>query len=316
VALCIEAFELMRAEPKPKIALLGTSARRKFENICNNVQQLHKHYQASEPFKVMGVQYDDWKDFEQEVEDRELPYSSAITLLHKFCGSDESEGGDGVGGAAYLPELVKQLLEHVVQRSIKVGEHDVLLATPHQAKGLEWDQVKVLDDFVPLLKFEEVPKEDLEKDRSKAADAEAAKLRGSRLMQFALKNDWTGDELNCWYVAVTRPRRRLQLGETFWQLHQWLWANAGLPTPEEDDEEAYTQEQHLGIEELRQRMVQELPVPGDETGMHASVTDGAADGPQSQQAVEAALQSTPRVASALAASNMWPGSPPPWQGGF
>ena len=93
-------------------------------------------------------------------------------------------------------------------------------------------------------------------------------------MRFALANDWRGDELNSWYVAVTRARRRLQLPERFWALHDAVWGGAGFdPGAGGGDAPEYSPEEVAGINELLGKMRSALPCAGSE------VEDAAAGAP-------------------------------------
>ena len=68
---------------------------------------------------------------------------------------------------------------------------NVLLTTVHAAKGAEFDTVELLDDFLPLSAFEVVD--------------------GRGRMAWRAGND----EINLWYVALTRAKRRLVVPAKF-----------------------------------------------------------------------------------------------------
>ena len=294
VGLCIEAFKLMD-DPSLRIGILGSSSYPTFEQICKDVEKLLPNYNSERPFKFRGVEYDSWADFEQEVEDREMPVGSVLGLLHKYAdGSQGSQGtaaedggGEDAGADHILLELIAGFRKKVLQRRVPEDQCDVLLATACQAKGLEWDDVKVLDDFRPLVRFESVPDEDLAKDATKATAAAEARARGSELMQFKLTGDRKGDELNSWYVAVTRPRLRLQLPEKFSALEGWLSSGEMALQQESSqsskEEESYSPKQKRGIEELRQRMIEALcPAQGPSQRASPGAPSGvraAADSP-------------------------------------
>ena len=71
--LMIEAFELLSENANTRIGLLGKSSYHRFESICKEVLELLPHAENDDkPFKFKGGSYDNWEDFEQEVEDREV----------------------------------------------------------------------------------------------------------------------------------------------------------------------------------------------------------------------------------------------------
>jgi len=73
---------------------------------------------------------------------------------------------------------------------------DVVLVTAHQAKGLEWDRVHVAGDFLP----------------------EFRKRGGLR------NGNWSREEMNVLYVAVTRARKELVLSPP---VAEWIVAERG-----------------------------------------------------------------------------------------
>jgi len=265
--LMCEAFQLLAGDRSTKIGLLGgKSATERFDRFCDQVLELLPNYQTEESFSFKRSSYDSWDDFVQEVDDRELPYKTPLALLDKHA-----EGGE-------LPELIQTFREHVLERSYEEGECEVLLATACGAKGLEWDNVKVLDDFIRLLTFEEVPEE----ERLPGSDYAQVMAQGSGVpaaavpMRFAPKNDWTGDELNSWYVAVTRARLRLSLPPRFWALHKAVWSGAGFaPDPESKNEPQYSPQEIAGINALLAEMRRALPPGGSELDAAEGVIGGS-----------------------------------------
>lgn len=98
-------------------------------------------------FRLKSKVHDSWDDLQQEVEDREMPYATQFSLLHKF----------GAGGeAGSLPDLIDTFRTHVLERKLDWSDCEVLLATACGAKGLEWDNIKVLDDYRRLSRLTSV----------------------------------------------------------------------------------------------------------------------------------------------------------------
>ena len=173
---------------------------------------------------------------------------------------------------------------------------DVLLATACGAKGLEWDQVVVLDDYCRLLVFERVPDQELQAGEDYKAIHEEGVLMGDNVdgatptvpMRFAPPNDWKGDELNSWYVAITRARLRLQLPERFTRLHETIWVGAGYtPDPSNTKEPQYTEEEIAGIDALLAKMRSMLAPPGNE------FQEDAGSGTQGSSTSTAGVASSP-----------------------
>jgi F-box protein, helicase, 18 len=79
------------------------------------------------------------------------------------------------------------LLEDLLESLVEEDEAHVILSTAHKAKGLEWDQVKLLDDFVDFFN-------------------EQGELLHPHYHE--------PDEINLMYVAVTRAQKVLQINET------------------------------------------------------------------------------------------------------
>ena len=272
--LIVEAFELLSADGSIKIGLLGKSSYDRFEAICKDVLELLPHFEDREtPFRFKGGSYDNWEDFEQEVEDREMPFGTQLSLIGKF------------GETGTLPELIETFRHGVLEQRLPEAQCEVLLATACGAKGLEWDNVKVLDDYIFLNCFEKVPAEELRagSDYSRIHQGGAQQQDGeagsSRLphawsgvpMRFKLSRDWKGDELNSWYVAITRARVRLELPARFWHLYRSVWDGVGYtPNPDEKNAPEYSPEEIEGINTLLGRMRSELPPAGPEIAAPAS----------------------------------------------
>jgi UvrD/REP helicase N-terminal domain/UvrD-like helicase C-terminal domain len=103
---------------------------------------------------------------------------------------------------------MKVFQEEVLDKMVSPEEADIILTTCHSAKGMEWDNVQVCDDFLGLCTFE---KKELKRASLSTHDGEAStkipKLSDS--WQFNFKG-W-GDDVNLWYVAVTRAKSMLSI---------------------------------------------------------------------------------------------------------
>jgi len=130
-----------------------------------------------------------WNSFCSQVESRELgKYASSIHVVKTF--------GDKT------MEVMALFEREVMDKKYKAEEADVILSTTHAAKGMEWDNVQVCDDFADLFKVTcdgpLVPKR---------GGAGSNAKRSS--WQFHIKQ-W-GDEVNLLYVACTRAKRLLSI---------------------------------------------------------------------------------------------------------
>ena len=81
-------------------------------------------------FVFKRARYDHWQDFVEEVEVREMPYGSVITLLNLFCGSDGSESAES------LAELIADFRRKVLEREVPEATCDVLLALHVRVTGV------------------------------------------------------------------------------------------------------------------------------------------------------------------------------------
>lgn len=88
----------------------------------------------------------------------------------------------------YMKHSIRDLVKELQDNSVKdQKDAELILTTGHKSKGLEWDQVEILDDFVNL-------REELEEE-------------GECIIQ--------KEELNLLYVAITRSKQNLLLGEDY-----------------------------------------------------------------------------------------------------
>ena len=86
-----------------------------------------------------------------------------------------------------LPDLIKELR----QKSVSPDEADLSVSTAHRSKGLEWENVIMLDDFIDLNEID--PSMPLVRE--------------------------TIEEINAIYVAMTRAAKNIEYGAT---LRDWI----------------------------------------------------------------------------------------------
>jgi len=127
-----------------------------------------------------------WESFTDAVESREMTkYATSISVIYTLKTNTE--------------EALNLFKKFVMEANHTAEESQVILSTCHAAKGMEWDNVYVLEDFQDMnsLKTEHTKK-------------------GFKV-GFNFKN-W-GDDVNCLYVAVTRAKRKLYIPSS---IHQFL----------------------------------------------------------------------------------------------
>lgn len=118
--------------------------------------------------------WDQFREYAETLDDRE-----SLSLIKII---------DTYGNAT--PGLVERIRKEAVD---ELTGNEIILTTAHKAKGLEWDNVRLLDDFVEL-----VIDVDKETGKPKYPDKE---------------------EINLHYVAITRALKRLEVGD---KIVDWL----------------------------------------------------------------------------------------------
>jgi hypothetical protein len=94
-------------------------------------------------------------------------------------------------------EAMEFFKKHVLDKDVPVEQADIILTTCHKAKGLEWANVQLCDDFIALNQYEK-----------KKAGKGSIKGSPDGPWQFAMG---FGDRVNLLYVACTRPKKLLSL---------------------------------------------------------------------------------------------------------
>lgn len=89
---------------------------------------------------------------------------------------------------AKLPDLIQKLKDRQVERA----EAEIIFSTVHRSKGMEYDEVQLVNDFITEKKLIEL----IEDDEKQA------------------NRDSLIEEVNLLYVAITRAKQRLYLPET------------------------------------------------------------------------------------------------------
>jgi AAA domain/UvrD-like helicase C-terminal domain len=116
-----------------------------------------------------------WSSFVDECEQRELQrYNNAIHVV-KVCKMK-------------TPEAISKFQEYVLDQKYTAQDADIILTTCHSAKGMEWDNVHVCDDFEDLCNF---------------------KQEVSFFSSFKFGFESWADSLNLLYVACTRAKQKL-----------------------------------------------------------------------------------------------------------
>jgi len=134
-----------------------------------------------------------WDIFQQRVSALELTqYVPSIGIISHFEGD-----------TMQAVEIFKSL---ILDQKYGVEEADIILTTTHAAKGQEWDNVQLCNDFYQL---------EIKPPCEKVPNAKKCVIRCPRtekkrqLIQFHAKN--FGDDLNLLYVACTRGKNILSV---------------------------------------------------------------------------------------------------------
>ena len=159
-ALFDRAVQLYRKE---KIAFMGGVTGYRLDSLREVFYLLnHEKEKIKDPYLKGFDSFSDLKAYARTVEDLEL--LSVCAVVEKYTST--------------IPKHVAGIKE----KAVEPDRAAIVLTTAHKAKGLEWDNVLLLDDFTPL-------------------------LRDDKLLE-ATGTD--PDEYNLIYVAMTRARINLR----------------------------------------------------------------------------------------------------------
>ncbi|KAJ3356479.1 hypothetical protein HDU83_000829 [Entophlyctis luteolus] len=190
------ADHTLPASDSPVIAINGSL--KEYKLRLEDTLDVFRLYKGKKPRKTKFKQYHTFHDFEQDVNDREMSeYGIVLSLIEAY--EDD------------LPQVLATFDQKVLSQSTCLERADVILTTAHQAKGLEFDNVHVCDDFIPLDVCQKPP----DPAQQRFSSATAASQNESQI-HFKL-NAW-GDDLNLWYVAVTRAKKNLRLPKKWWDI--------------------------------------------------------------------------------------------------
>lgn len=145
------------------------------------------------------------------------PFIRSFTSFEELVEYGEAMDDREVKGRVKLVDRyndqIPRLIEQITDKALPYAEGEnalprrtLILTTAHKSKGLEFDAVRMTDDFMPLI--------DDEGQLFDIADASRQDI----------------EELNLQYVAATRARRVLQVTQDI-QLYQQQLANVQSPAP-------------------------------------------------------------------------------------
>ena len=218
-ASCLQAGQGNRTEPGtllaglfPKIHINGygeTSGRKTWLSL----------------FKLIGTVYDLFALLEEAEEYPDSAGSIAMrlppALFPEFAGREVSwvsfceDVREGEMNKYTIPISVVQLYKkdtmaavekfkrEVIDKNYSREDADILLTTCHAAKGMEWEYVEVLDDFIDLANYQCD-----HRDQNRRFQPAIKRQKGSP-WKFGFAA-W-GDDLNLAYVAVTRAQHMLSI---------------------------------------------------------------------------------------------------------
>ncbi|SOV06889.1 related to DNA helicase Fdhp [Ustilago sp. UG-2017a] len=188
--LCLTALALSASLHQPHKIFLKTSQSLQPDAIVTLLRDAHILYHndsRSMSRNSLLRDFASWKDLVQRVEAEgggESKLSLAVALGPFLASND-------------FLDQVKQLETRFAPLE---EEATVVLTTVHQAKGLEWDNVVVDDDFRPV-------------------------FGNDKTQRVEVAGYWHQDELNHLYVALTRAKKRLVVSKV---VLQWIAALRGL----------------------------------------------------------------------------------------
>ena len=205
------------ADILPKICINGKgegSGIKKWRQTIKQIETLHQLYstgaegmQLPSTFPEFANQRITWDTFKKDVEAREMTkYASSVQVIEAY--------GERTG------EAISFFEEEVITKRFNEDEADIILTTCHSAKGMEWDNCQLLDDFVGLYSFTDRDRDKKEVDHSTFDSPLSpmsqdftpdAKRKGKTRNRWQFDVPPYGDSVNLLYVACTRAKKTLSI---------------------------------------------------------------------------------------------------------
>lgn len=196
----VDSQESVPVVSLPKIHINGkgeASGLKLWKQVLKQIEHLYALFMSEEgmvlprrQFPELFGQHVTWHSFGKQVKDREMNrFVASINVVESF--------------RERTMEAMDLFKEQVMNTAYSAEEADIILSTCHAAKGMEWDNVQVCDDFT-----NEVSRIDC-KGPTKLTRDENGKVQRIPTWQFATKD--YGDDLNMLYVACTRAKRLLSI---------------------------------------------------------------------------------------------------------
>ena len=151
-------------------ALIGNLSSYRFD-LMVQTYRLMAHEKVSDPFVRSFESFEDLEAYGHAMRDREIISRCRLVAKH----------------GSRIPTLTRKIQERA--RSYPDSQARVILGTAHRAKGMEFDQVELANDFM-----------DFRDEEGRWKDLQQLDERGV-------------EEINLQYVAVTRAKRQLKIGD-------------------------------------------------------------------------------------------------------
>jgi hypothetical protein len=199
-----ESADFLQGFPKIHINSGESSGIHKWEEIMSQAEVMYDLYRAGgagmslprhqlPEFRGRRLY---WDSFDEECSHLDLiPYLSTYAFVLQY--------------KTRTLQAMESFRTHVIERQFEATEADIILTTCHAAKGMEWDNVQLCEDFIDLDTY-----------------MQCTSL-SEKPWRFGFPS-W-GDDVNLLYVACTRAKRQLSIPsssilivwENFDALHQW-----------------------------------------------------------------------------------------------
>lgn len=197
------------SKPLLRFAVNGdgeNSGRKRWLSVLKNIQACIKLYTGAAnslpDFPEFEGEEVSWDEFKEAVTTREMgKYYLHVKIVDAYKEDTAT--------------VMQAFKEDVIDANHPKEHADIILSTIHAAKGAEWENVLICEDMSPLHGIKVEEDRNIQKHGFQRADSfQGLKKRASFTM-----NEWK-NEINLWYVAVTRAKRRLFLPKKLEALFQ------------------------------------------------------------------------------------------------